>query len=98
MMVQTVHSVKISPGHKLLMFEKPLVLRRIFFSVRAFASQTYWYESRISFGDPFFYSYYTLDGPAKYFEARGEGIFQGDVWVRNASDVNLVYTVSEILI
>jgi len=97
-MVQTVHSVKIPPGHKLLIIEKPLVLRRIFFSVRAFASQTYWYESRISFGDPSFRSYYVLDGPAKYFEAKGEGIFQGDIWVRNASNIYLLYTVSEILI
>ena len=97
-MVQTVHSVKIQPGHKLLIIEKPLVLRRIFFSVRAFASQTYWYESQISFGDPSFRSYYILDGPAKYFEAKGEGIFQGDIWVRNASGINLTYTVSEILI
>jgi len=54
--------------------------------------------SKISFGDPYFYSYYTLDGPAKYFEAKGEGIFQGDIWVRNASNQNLIYTVSEILI
>ena len=97
-MVQTVHSVKISPGHKLLIIEKPLVLRRIFFSVRAFASQAYSFESQISFGDPSFRSYYILDGPGSYFEAKGEGIFQGDIWVRNASNTNLLYTVSEILI
>jgi len=97
-MVQTVHSVTIPPGHKLLIIEKPIVLRRIFFSVRAFAAQVYWYRSEISFGDPLFRSCYILDGPAKYFEAKGEGIFQGDVWVRNASNVNLLYTVSEILI
>ena len=97
-MVQTVSSITIPPGHKLLIFEKPLVLRRIFFSVRAFASQTYWYESQISFGDPSFRSYYILDGPARYFEARGEGIFQGDIWVHNASNIILLYTVSEILV
>jgi len=97
-MVQTVHSVKISPGHKLLIIEKPLVLRRIFFSVRAFASPLYWYESQMSFGDPSFRSYYVLDGSGRYFEAKGEGIFQGDIWVRNVSNANLLYTVSEILI
>ena len=97
-MVQTVHSVLISPGYKLLVIEKPLVLCRIFFSVCAFAPQTYWYESQISLGDPSFSSYYILDGAARYFEAKGEGIFQGDIWVRNVSDVNLRYTVSEILI
>ena len=97
-MVQTVHSVKIQPGHKLLIIEKPLVLCRIFFSVSVIASQTYWCESQISFGDPGFRSYYILDGPARYFEAKGEGIFQGDVWVHNASNIILLYTVSEILI
>ena len=97
-MVQTVHSLILTPGHKLLVIEKPLVLRRIFFCVRAFASGAYWYESQISFGDPGFRSYYILDGPARYFEAKGEGIFQGDVWVRNVSNVNLLYSVSEILV
>ena len=97
-MVQTVHSVKIPPGHKLLVIEKPLVLCRIFFSVRAFAPQNYSFESQISFGDPIFRSYYIIDWPTRYFEARGEGIFQGDIWVRNVTDVYLSYSVSEILI
>ena len=97
-MVQTVRSITIPAGCKLLMIEKPLVLRRIFFGIRAFAPQTSWYESYISFGDPRFLSYYVIDGPAKYFEARGEGIFQGDVWVRNASAANLLYSATEILI
>ena len=97
-MVQTVRSVILLPGHKLIVIEKPLVLCRIFFSVSALASQTYWSESQISFGDPSFRSYYILDGPARYFEAKGEGIFQGDIWVRNVSSVNLLYSVSEILI
>ena len=97
-MVQTVHSVLLAPGHKLLIIEKPLVLCRIFFSVRGFAPQNYSFESQISFGDPSFRSYYVLDWPARYFEAKGEGIFQGDIWVRNVTDVNLSYSVSEILI
>jgi len=97
-MVQTVHSVMIPPWQKLLMIEKPLVLRRIFFSVCVVASQTYWAESDMSFGDPLFRSYYVLDGPLRYFEARGEGIFQGDVWVRNTSNINLSYSITEILI
>ena len=97
-MVQTVHSIIILPGHKLLVIEKPLVLRRIFFSVRAFAPQAYSFESQISFGDPSFRSYYILDRPARYFEAKGDGIFQGDIWVRNVSSANLLYSMSEILI
>ena len=54
--------------------------------------------SKISFDDPLFRSFYVLNGPAKYFEAKGEGIFQGNVWVHNASDQNLQYTATEILV
>ena len=96
-MVQTVNSVTILSGGKKLLLEKPRFLRRIFFSIRALADQSTWYQSRISFDDPLFHSYYVIDGPAKYFEANGEGIFQGDVWVFNASDQNLQYISTEIL-
>ena len=82
----------------MLFLEKPRVLCRIFFSIRALAEQTAWYQSKISFDDPSFSSYYVLNGPAKYFEAKGEGIFQGDLWVLNASDQNLQYTATEILV
>ena len=97
-MVQTIRSETLLPGQKMILLEKPIALRRIFFSIRALADQSVWYQSRVSFDDPLFRSYYVLDGPGKYFEARGEGIFQGDVWVLNTSDQNLQYTVSEILI
>ena len=97
-MVQTIYSVTISAGEKRIMIGKPWVLRRIFFSIRALADQTVWYKSMLSFDDPLFRSFYVLNGPAKYFEAKGEGIFQGDVWIRNASDQNLEYTATEILI
>ena len=96
-MAQTVRSVSIQPGHKLLVIEKPLVLCRIFFGVCAFAPQSSWYASQISFGDPTFRSYYVLGGPVSYFEARGEGIFQGDIWVRNVSGIDLLYSATEIL-
>ena len=96
-MAQTVRSILLQPGHKLLMIEKPLVLRRIFFSVRAIASQTYWSESQISLGDPNFRSYYILGGPVNYFGAGGEGIFQGDIWVRNESGIDIFYSATEIL-
>jgi len=97
-MVQTIHSITILAGEKKILIEKPRVSTRIFFSVRAFADQTTWYETKISFDDPNFRSFYVIDGPAKYFEARGEGIFQGDVWVYNASNTNLLYSVTEILV
>ena len=97
-MVQTIRSETLLPGQKRILLEKPLALHRIFFSIRALADQTAWYQSRISFDDPLFRSYYVLDGPGKYFEAKGVGIFQGGVWVLNASDQNIQYTISEILI
>ena len=86
------------PGQKKILLEKPHVLHRIFFSIRALADQSAWYQSKVSFDDPLFRSYYVLDGPGKYFEAKGEGLFQGNVWVANASDQNIQYTITEILI
>jgi len=97
-MVQTIRSETLLPGQKMILLEKPLVLNRIFFSIRALADQSAWYQSKVSFDDPTFSSFYVLNGPGKYFEAKGEGIFQGDVWVLNASDQNLQYVVTEILI
>ena len=97
-MVQTVKSVALSPGTKTILFEKPIVLCRIFFSVTAFAPPNEWHRSKISFDDPSFISFYILDGPARYFEAKGEGIFQGNVWIYNQSTVDLLYTSTEILI
>ena len=96
-MVQTVRSVSLQPGHKLPILEKPLVSSRIFFGICAFAPQTSWYESQISLDDPIFRSYYILGGPVNYFEARGEEIFQGDIWVRNVSSIDLLYSATEIL-
>jgi len=97
-MVQTVVSRTILAGDKTILLEKPLVLYRIFFSIRALADQSAWYQSNVSFDDPLFRSFYVLNGPGKYFEAKGEGIFQGNIWGQNASTVNLQYTMTEILI
>ena len=97
-MAQTLVSVTIPAGHRKLLFEKPHLLRRIFISIRALANDTAWHQSRVSFDDSQFHTYFVLDGPGKYFEARGEGISQGDVWVYNASDIDLFYTATEILV
>ena len=97
-MVQRVWTETILAGHKKIMFEKPLVLRRIFFSINALVPPDAWCESRVSFDDPMFYSFYTLAGYSKYFEAKGEGIFQGDVWVLNTSGVGVLYTSTEVLV
>ena len=97
-MVQTLITKTILAGQKMLLLEKPLVLNRVFFSIRALADDTAWYKSSVSFGDPLFHSFFVLNGPGKYFEARGEGIFQGDVWVFNQSDQDLEYTATQILV
>jgi len=97
-MVQTVKSVVIATDCQKILFEKPHTKSRIFFSVKVMASSEAWAESRLSFDDPMFYSYYTLAGPVKFFEAKGEGIFQGGVWVRNISGGDILYNTTEILI
>ena len=96
-MVQTVHSITVLTGEKKLLIEKPLVLHRNFFSIRVFAPQDEFHEVKMSFDDPHFNSFYVLDGSARYFQAEGEDIFQGNVWVFNVSSVNLLHTTTEIL-
>ena len=97
-MVQTVISKTILAGQKRILLEKPTALKRVFFSITALADPGMWYKSEVSFGDPLFRSFFVLNGPARHFEARGEGIFQGNVWVRNLSDHDLEYTATEILV
>ena len=97
-MVQTVNSVILFPGQQKIFCEKPLALCRIFFKISALLPLTANYGSRISFDDPTFYAYYLLLGPVISFEAKGEGIFQGNVWVRNVSAINITYSTTEILV
>ena len=97
-MVQTVNSVILSPGQQKIFCEKPLALRRIFFRITAILPLTANYTSKISFDDPLFYAYYLLLGPTISFEAKGEEIFQGNVWVRNVSAITITYSSTEILV
>ena len=96
-MVQTLRTITILAGKKKILIEKPITLHRIFFSIQAFADQTAWYETKISFDDPLFTSFYVIDGPARYFEAKGEDIFQGNIWLYNVSDAHLLCSSTEIL-
>ena len=84
-------------GKKKIILEKPIALRRVFFSARVIASQAQWYDMKISFDDPTFFYFYSLNGPEKYFEATGVDIFQGKIWAMNNSDTNLTMAVTEIL-
>ena len=97
-MVQTVKSMRLPPGHKGLFIERPHALSRIFFKIVAILPQTANYMSKISFDDPLFLEYYTLLGTNTYFEAEGDGIFQGNIFVLNQSTVNILYSITEILI
>ena len=96
-MVQTVGSYLILAGEKKIVLEKPNSLHRIFFSVYVVAGEAAWRDTKISFDDPLFSSYFSLNGAKKYFEAAGEDIFQGNVWAVNQSDVGLLVSVTEIL-
>ena len=97
-MAQTLRTVTLPAGDKTILVAKPLVLCRIFVGIRALADDDKWYQSKISFDDPSFTSFFVLNGPGKYFEAKGDGIFQGDIWGQNASAVSLQYTMTEILV
>ena len=96
-MVQTVASYKILAGEKKIVFEKPHTLHRIFFSIHRIADQTSWHATKISFDDPLFSSYFSLNGSLNFFAAEGVDIFQGNIWVWNASDVDFWYSTTEIL-
>ena len=97
-MVQTVKSLWVYSGGKVILLEKPLSLCRIFFSVKVLTDSTMGYRSYISFDDPAFLSYYTLDGQVQQLEAKGEGIFQGAIWARNVSPTNLLFVLTEVLV
>ena len=96
-MVQNIRTLIIHSKEKTIIFKKPRVLCRVFFSVCALTATAQWYETQISFDDPRFVSHYMLNGPEKYFKAEGEDIFQGDIWAYNVSDYDITYALSEIL-
>ena len=97
-MVQTVKSWSLHPGQQMILVEKPHALRRIFIKILALLPLTSNYRSKISFDDPMFYTFYLFLGPVICFEAKGEGLFQGNIWVRNESTVSIIYTATEILV
>ena len=97
-MAQTVKSQWVPSGWTTRLFNKPLVSNRIFFSVKVIVDTTTDYRSYISLGDPAFTSHYTLDKQVFFFEAKGEGIFQGAIWVQNVSAADLLFVTTEILV
>ena len=97
-MAQTLKTKRVYTGWKTVLIEKPLASIRIFFSIRALTDLSMGHRSHISFDDPAFCSYYTLDGPVQLLEAKGEGIFQGDIWVENTSPSYLIFVATEILV
>ena len=96
-MVQTVKTINILSRKTHILFEKPHILRRVFFSIQVVLSVDTEYPLFVSFGDIHFVSYYRLSGQNRYFEATGDDIFQGDVWAYNYSNIGLNCALTEIL-
>ena len=96
-MVQTVRTVRLVPSEKIILFEKPHVLQRVFFSVRQISGTSNWAPSATSFDDPQFLSHYWITAVSNYFQAKGDDIFQGDIWIRNDAAEFQYYTSTEIL-
>ena len=96
-MVQVVRSQWVPTGEKTVVFEKPLVLQRIFLSVYVVDCNTTGHDIKLSFDDPHLHSFFTLDGPVKHFEVEGMDISQGDVWITNSSTAALLYSATQIL-
>ena len=97
-MVQTIKSRRVSPGERVILLEKPLALRRIFYNIKALVDSTMEHKAHISFDDPAFLSYYIFGGLVQQLEAKGEGICQGDIWVRNVSSEEIVFVMTEVLV
>jgi len=96
-MVQTLVSKNLLPGEKIILFEKPCALHRVFFSVRAMVDGGLSREMWVSFDDPDFHSHYMIDGSEKYFEARGIDIFQGNIWLKSNTESSVLFAATEIL-
>ena len=97
-MVQTVKSLVLVAGDGVIVFEKPRVLRRIFVKIVSVLPRSELYKSHISFDDPSFHSYFLITEGHPEFEAKGDGIFQGNIWLRNPSSISVYYTATEILV
>ena len=63
-------------GDTKIVFEKPLVLRRVFVKIVSVLPRNELYKSHISFDDPSFRSYFIITEGRPVFEAKGDGIFQ----------------------
>ena len=96
-MVQTVKTIGVQPQEKIIISEKPHVLQRVFFHIEVATQPDSWYPAKISFDDPLFSSYFRLVGTARFFEMKGNDIFQGDIWVKNESTIILYFSSTEIL-
>ena len=96
-MVQTVKTINIPSGKTHILFEKPHILRRVFFSIQVVLSVDTEYPLYLSFEDTHFVSYYRLSGQNRYFEARGPDIFQGNVFGHNTATIGLNCAMTEIL-
>ena len=96
-MAQTVKTPFVQPQEKIIVFERPRILKRVFFHIGVAVGDNTWYPAKISFDDPTFLSYYMIAGKSKYIEVAGVDIFQGDIWLKNEASIALHFSATEIL-
>ena len=96
-MVQTIKTPVVQPQEKIIIFERPRVLKRVFFHIGVAVGDNTWYPAKISFDDPAFLSYYLIAGKSKYIEAAGVDVFQGNIWIKNEASISLHFSSTEIL-
>ena len=78
-------------------FEAPRVMRRVFLGVYIVAWADTTFAAHISFDDPLFVNYVTVNSLKKEYEFECADILQGVVFVQKTSDVVGSISVIEIL-
>jgi len=79
------------------LFEAPRVMRRVFIGIYVVAWADTTFAAHISFDDPLFVNYLTLNGLKKEYEFECADIPQGIVFIQKQSDVTGSISAIEIL-
>ena len=79
------------------LFKAPRVMRRVFLGVYIVAWADTTFAAHISFGDPLFVNYLTLNSLKKEYEFECADIPQGIVFIQKQSDINGSISAIEIL-
>ena len=90
-------TVYLENNSALYIFEAPRVMRRVFLGVYAVAWADMNFSAHISFDDPHFVNYLTLNTTKKEYEFECPDIPQGIVFVQKQSDTTGSISAIEIL-